>query len=128
VSPVAAGTGLVRVKHTVDIYQDQRGKLLHVSTVRGRPATGQTMPGFGVLAPGRPGTWPWPFMSQTRENMRTAFPDELHDDAPATRRRPGSRRTASGYPPRSARATFSRLVSREYSSGSRLQSVRSRQI
>src|SRR5258708_14216901 len=37
-----ASTRLIRVKHTIDIYQDQRGKLPHASTVRGRPTTGHT--------------------------------------------------------------------------------------
>src|SRR6266481_2091875 len=34
VSLVIASTRLIRVKHTVDIYQDQRGRVLHGSTVR----------------------------------------------------------------------------------------------
>src|SRR6266849_1044735 len=51
VSPVTANTGLIRVKHTIDIYQDQRGKLLHASTVRGRPTTGHT---YAWLRPHRP--------------------------------------------------------------------------
>src|SRR5216683_802575 len=55
VSPVTASTRLIRVKHTIDIYQDQRGKLLHASTVRGRPATGHTHAWLRSHRPWQPG-------------------------------------------------------------------------
>lgn len=37
VSPVTVGLTLVGVKYAVDIYQDQRGKLLHVNMVTCTP-------------------------------------------------------------------------------------------
>src|SRR6266702_6721339 len=54
VSPVTASTRLTRVKHTIDIYQDQRGQLLHASTVRGRPITGHTYAWLQSLRRARP--------------------------------------------------------------------------
>src|SRR5258706_8024642 len=63
VSPVTANTRLIRVKHTIDIYQDQRGKLLHASTVRGRPNTGHLYACLRCHRPGKPGAWPTPSTS-----------------------------------------------------------------